>query len=136
MQSGLEQAADDTQKPQSLNAPDGFGGKNQASFIKPKQLRQVPIPKAQNNIQQEHHQRVPSSRHWQVGRAVKAAKKTNENKPNAYNEETQDDVSHNPADCFNPLQAGVCFWRDFVRIHGAKDKPVNSVSQVFFIEKQ
>jgi hypothetical protein len=40
------------------------------------------------------------------------------------------------ADFFYSIHPGINLWRQFIRIHGAKNTPINSVSQVLFIDKR
>jgi hypothetical protein len=40
------------------------------------------------------------------------------------------------ADAFDSIKPKIIFvWRNFIRIHGARNKPINSVIQVFFYRK-
>jgi len=47
-----------------------------------------------------------------------------------------DQKPDNPDYSFDSIQPNIDFWRNGIRIHGAKNKPLHPVRQVFFIEKR
>jgi hypothetical protein len=51
-------------------------------------------------------------------------------------EKSKKNVFGNPASNFNPVQAKIWLWRNFIRIHGAINKLINPVSQEIIIDKQ
>ncbi|MFZ1073521.1 MAG: hypothetical protein WAO21_08820 [Verrucomicrobiia bacterium] len=103
-----------------------------AAGIKPKK----PVGEPEAGSPSQIHHAAPNKTGFLHG--MKLVKSQSKNdfqgtaKPGQHSGEKKES-SESRADFLNSIQSRTGFWRNFIRIHDAKNKPINSVSQVFFI---